>query len=117
LLDFDIQVTSALALTIAFGIALDDSIHVFNRLHLQMQQDRKPLSHGLIASAIAQVRPVLIVTTVVLSAGLIATLTSEMPMIRFFGILCVVTFVLALICDLLLLPAIIVWLGRKRGDA
>ncbi len=115
--DYDIQITSALALTIAFGIALDDSIHVFNRLHLQTQLDGEKMSDRLINAAMTKVRPVLIVTTVILSAGLFATLISEMPMIRFFGMLCVGTFVMALLSDLILLPAILTWLGRNRGEA
>ncbi|NOX72641.1 MAG: MMPL family transporter [Alphaproteobacteria bacterium] len=113
-LDFDIQITSALALTIAFGIALDDSIHVFNRLHLQMRQDGQAISGPLVAHAMSQVRPILIVTTIILSAGLLATLVSEMPMIRFFGLLCMATFVLALISDIVLLPAIITWFAKDR---
>jgi uncharacterized protein len=113
-IDFDIQITSALALTIAFGIALDDSIHVFNRLYLQMQQDQKPLSIRVINSAMAQVSPVLIVTTIILSAGLFATIVSEMPMIRFFGFLCMGTFVLALLSDIVLLPAIVAWFAKDR---
>jgi uncharacterized protein len=113
-LDFDIQITSALALTIAFGIALDDSIHVFNRLHLQMREDGTAVSGPLVAHAMSQVRPILIVTTIILSAGLMATLVSEMPMIRFFGLLCMVTFVLALLSDIVLLPAIITWFAKDR---
>ena len=114
LLDFDIQLTSALALTIAFGIALDDSIHVFNRLHLQACEDpSQGMSRQAIDLAMKKVSPVLVTTTVILSSGILATLVSEMPMIRFFGVLCIVTFVLALICDLLVLPALIVSFTRK----
>ncbi|MFT5160745.1 MAG: putative RND superfamily exporter protein [Paracoccaceae bacterium] len=116
-IDFDIQITAALALTIAFGIALDDSIHVFNRLHLQMQQDKKPLSSSVINAAMAKVSPILVVTTIILSAGLIATVVSEMPMVRFFGLLCIGTFVLALLSDIVLLPAIIAWFVKDRGKA
>lgn len=112
-IDLDIQITAALALTIAFGIALDDSIHVFNRLSLEMRQSGQGASANLVGRAMAQVKPVLIVTTLILSAGLLATIVSEMPMIRFFGILCIGTFVLALLSDLILLPALIMWFASR----
>jgi len=113
LLDYDLQITSALALTIAFGIALDDSIHVFNRLRLAGSGPQAGLATPIINDAMGQVSPILIATTLILSSGLIATQVSQMPMIRFFGVLSIVTFFLALICDLFLLPAILQWLGAR----
>ncbi len=114
LLDWDLQITSALALTIAFGIALDDSIHVFNRLDLIRRNGGQPLTPALIRAGMRQVSPVLVATTLILAAGLVATQISQMPMIRFFGLLSVVTFFLALICDLVLLPAILTWLATRQ---
>jgi len=109
-----IQFTSALALTIAFGIALDDSIHVFNRLALQERDSGMPISKDTIVSSMQHIAPVLITTTLILSAGLIATQISDMPMIRFFGTLCILTFLIALICDLFLLPAIVSWFSSIK---
>ena len=115
LMNYDIQFTSALALTIAFGVAVDDSIHVFNRLALARAQSVR-FSAQTVTRAMHQVAPVLVATTVILASGLLATQASTMPMIRFFGLLCIVTFGFALLCDLVLLPAIILWLGGKQGD-
>jgi predicted RND superfamily exporter protein len=112
-----VQFTSALALTIAFGIALDDSIHVFNRLKLLEARSRKPLTRQIILDATRHVAPVLLTTTVILSAGLLMTQVSAMPMIRFFGLLCIATFVLALLCDLFILPALVAWFSTTdRSD-
>jgi len=113
MLGYDIQITSALALTIAFGIALDDSIHVFNRMLLLERQEGAPLNLALIERGMTQVSPVLIATTIILSSGLLATQLSQMPMIRFFGLLSIVTFFFALVCDLFLLPALLRWLARS----
>ncbi len=117
LLDFDIQFTSALALTIAFGVAVDDSIHVFNRLYLASDRGIA-FSAETVTRAMHQVAPVLVATTAILASGLLATQGSYMPMIRFFGLLCIITFIFALLCDLILLPALVVWLGgaERRGD-
>ncbi|NOX41326.1 MAG: MMPL family transporter [Alphaproteobacteria bacterium] len=107
-----IQLTSALALTIAFGIALDDSIHVFNRLDLIDRDKTKVTPDQDIWLGMVHISPVLVTTTAILSAGIMATQVSVMPMIRLFGLLCIATFALALLCDLVLLPAIISWLKR-----
>jgi len=109
----DIQFTSALALTISFGIALDDSIHVFNRIELKRRADSTGEAQNTIVTAMAEVAPVLITTTIILSAGLLSTQISAMPMIRFFGVLCVLTFLVALLCDLFLLPALVAWKPRR----
>ncbi|NQW13404.1 MAG: MMPL family transporter [Rhodobacter sp.] len=108
-----IQFTSALALTIAFGIALDDSIHVFNRISLEGKKSGQPLVARTIVDAMVQIAPVLMTTTVVLSTGLIATQISGMPMVRFFGVLCVATFLLALVCDLVILPPLVTWFASN----
>lgn len=111
-----IQFTSALALTIAFGIALDDSIHVFNRLVLQEKTTGQRLTVKAITRAISHIAPVLITTTIVLSVGVLATQVSDMPMVRLFGVLSVITFVLALLSDLFFLPALVAqfsFLARK----
>jgi predicted RND superfamily exporter protein len=107
-----IQLTSALALTIAFGIALDDSIHVFNRLDLIDRKKSEGPPDRDIWLGMVHISPVLVTTTAILSAGIMATQVSVMPMIRLFGLLCIATFALALLCDLVLLPAIISWLKR-----
>ena len=114
LADWDLQFTSALALTIAFGIALDDTIHVFNRLALQQNKDGAGLERHSIVKAMAHIAPALFTTSAVLSAGLAATMFSIMPTIRYFGLLCIAVFILALLADLFLLPAIVACLKIKH---
>lgn len=103
----NVQFTSALALTIAFGIAVDDTVHVFNRLSLENGHRRNRLSFRTVSAAMARVGPALTTTTCILSAGLFAVVMSGMPMVRYFGALCIFTFFLALLADLFLLPALV----------
>ncbi len=103
--DVHIQFSSALALTIAFGIAVDDTVHVFNRLNLNLNATGGRLTIQAIAEAMTRTAPALLTTTCILSAGLISVLWSVMPMIEYFGLLCIATFVLALLADLIILPA------------
>jgi len=108
-----LQFTSAVALTIAFGIAVDDTVHVFNRIRLVA-----PRGHWFdartLARTMADVSPVLIATTFVLALGMIGTLFGSSPTISYFGILVITVFILALIADLMVLPALLLIAGRLQ---
>ena len=108
-----LQFTSVIALTVAFGIAVDDSIHFLNAFRLQLATGLEPQKAA--RYAIHAVGPVLIATTAILSAGLGLTFLSELPMVQLFGILMILVLIVALIADLLFLPALICTLPPKRG--
>lgn len=107
-----LEYASVIALTVAFGLAVDDTIHFLTRQHLEEQR------HGSVTEAVLEtierIGPVLILTTIVLVLGLAVTIFSELPAMRLFGKLTVLTLSSALIGDLLILPAIILVLGRRR---
>lgn len=105
LFDKGLQLTTVVAFTIGFGIAVDDTIHVLNRYRLERAQGRAP-AHAL-ARTIRNIGPVLIVTTIVLACGMGATMFSELPMVQLFGQISVVVLTTALFGDMLFLPAII----------
>ena len=64
---------------------------------------------------LARTLPALALTTVALTAAFGQLLTSSIPTIRTFGIVAATTLVVALIADVLVLPAILVALpGRRR---
>ncbi len=114
----NIQFTSALALTLAFGIAVDDTIHVFNRLALQQSEEPSHGNPEIISAAMNHVAPALIATTAVLCVGILSTYLSSVPTIWFWGQLCITVFVIALIADIIILPAIMaVLMGRKKAGS
>jgi predicted RND superfamily exporter protein len=100
-----LEYASVIALTVAFGIAVDDTIHFLNRLRIETSQS-KALQDGVVET-ISRIGPVLVLTTLVLIAGLSATVISDLPSMRLFGTLFMTTLGAALIGDLLFLPAII----------
>ncbi len=108
-----LQFSSGIALTIAFGIALDDTVHILNRLKLNAQPDA-PFDPAAIRLSMEEITPVLVITTAVLSFGLVGTFFSSMPTTAYFGALCVAVFFLAILADLVVLPASLVLLDRKR---
>ncbi len=112
--DSQVNPTAVLALTVAFGIAVDDSIHFANRYRLER-------SLGLSVDealdiAICQTGRVMIITTVLIAAGVLVTLTSAFSTVRLFGLMLITTFFVALAADLLLLPAILrlKWFRRPK---
>ncbi|MEP3451884.1 MAG: MMPL family transporter [Parasphingorhabdus sp.] len=106
-----LQFTSALALSIAFGVAVDDTIHVLNRLQIKRANHPNSFAVKDLPQIMQHVAPALITTTLVLSVGLIATLFSVMPTVAYFGVLCIVIFILALGADVLILLPMIAVLG------
>lgn len=100
-----INPAAALALTIAFGIAIDDSIHFINRYELERRLGRA-VDHALEIS-LKETGRVMIATTLLISSGLLVTFTSGFPTVRQFGTMMIMTFASALVADLLLLPALL----------
>ncbi len=99
-----LQFTSVVAFTIGFGIAVDSTIHVLNRYRLARQTAAPPEA---LDETILAIGPVLIVSTLVLIAGIGGTVFSELPMVRLYGQIIILLLTAALAGDLLFLPAII----------
>ncbi|MGI9385384.1 MAG: efflux RND transporter permease subunit [Methyloligellaceae bacterium] len=98
---------SIIALTVAFGLALDSTIHFLNRYHLEeTAPDGTPrTTEEALTYTARMIGPVLILTTIVLALGLGVTILSDLPSLRTFGQLSGVTLVAALVAQLIILPA------------
>lgn len=101
-----LQFSSAIALTIAFGIAVDDTMHVMNRLR-RTAPAGAPFDLATIRAAYHHLTPVLVSTTMILGIGILGTQWSIVPTIAYFGILTACVLFLALVSVLLVLPAIL----------
>jgi predicted RND superfamily exporter protein len=107
---------SIIALTVAFGIAVDNAIHILSQLRREVSTGNA--TEPAMAAAIQRVGPVLSATTVVLVVGMAATLFSALPPTRTFGVLSMITLATALIADLVVLPAMILaWHSWRRSAA
>ncbi|MGI9378774.1 MAG: efflux RND transporter permease subunit, partial [Methyloligellaceae bacterium] len=105
-----LEYASVMALTVAFGLAVDDTIHILNRLSLE-SRGRRTIAEA-VRETIAHIGPVLLLTTVVLVLGLSITVSSALPPMRIFGQLFMMTLSAALLADVLILPAIVLVLDR-----
>jgi hypothetical protein len=106
-----LQFASVVALTVSFGLGLSATIHYLNRLRIEDKPHEDPAVG--VTRATVLVGPALILTSVVLACGLAVTVFSDLPSLRLFGWLSAFAMIAALVGDLLILPATVMFL-RKR---
>ncbi|MBL4645993.1 MAG: MMPL family transporter, partial [Rhizobiales bacterium] len=106
-----LTMTAAVALTIAFGIAVDDTIHFLN----SYQQARARDPSTSIAIAIREVVSPITTSTLLLVGGLIVTQISALPSVAIFGQLVAASLVLALFASIFLLPAFVEPFNRAKN--
>ena len=109
----EISITQVVALTLAFGIAIDNAVHVVNIVEAE-RGSGKGLSTAL-RRAIVEVGPALAASTLIICAATLVTLTSILPILPVIGKLIIVILLIALITNLIILPANIISLGRLFG--
>lgn len=104
-----LQFASIIAITVAFALAIDSTIHFLNRFRLE--EARVGSGSGAVNEAligtIHHIGPVIILTTAVLALGLGVTILSDLPSLRLFGKLSAITLFAALCAQLIILPATI----------
>jgi uncharacterized protein len=105
-----LQFASIVALTVSFGLALSATIHFLNRLRLEERPGED--AGGAVERATVLVGPALILTSVVLTLALIATVLSDLPMLRLFGWLGAFAMISALVADMLILRPTVLALKR-----
>ena len=107
------QFTAVIALTVAFGVAVNDSVHYINRF-LHTDYDGS-LAARLVETS-RRIGPVIIGATLIIIAGVSTTLTSGMPTIGLFGKIAALTLVAGIIGDLIVLPALMAGPARRWFD-
>ncbi|WP_306260064.1 RND family transporter [Pararhizobium sp. IMCC21322] len=106
--------TAVLALTISFGIAIDDTVHFLSRYFTAKEQGSS--TSAALGIAAGSAGEVMVLTTLLLTAGLCVTLFSAFTPIRLFGGMMITTLFAALLIDLLLLPALLSWREKSRAS-
>ena len=110
MLDFDHDLTSVVALTIAFGIGIDNAIHIVNMYRVNRAAAMEP--DEALSNAVRVVGPALIASTAILGLSYLATQISQMPSIGLLGQLIIATLMAALIANLVFLPSFVAVLDR-----
>jgi hypothetical protein len=104
-----LQFASIIAITVAFSLAIDSTIHFLNRFRLE--EDRLASQGGSTAEALRStvhhIGPAVVLTTLVLALGLGVTILSDLPSLRLFGRLAAACLLASLVGQLIILPATI----------
>jgi len=98
-----INITEVVALTIAFGIAIDNAVHVINAFKHELYTGKR--REEALKDAIKQVAPALGASSVIICISVSATLTSTLPLLPAIGTLIIIILVVALFTNLIILPA------------
>ena len=108
----DFNLPTSIIFILAFGIAVDDSIHFLTRLKQELKNTENNLSLA-ITKTFSSTGKAIIVTTLILSGGFLTLCLSDFLGTFYIGLLICITLLVALLCDLFLLPAIILLLWKK----
>ncbi|MEX1181560.1 MAG: MMPL family transporter [Cucumibacter sp.] len=106
-----LQLTTVMALTIAFGIAVDDTTHFLSH-YLQERREHHRDHFEAVKRTLERIGGAIIATTLILCAGTAIVMFSELPQVALFGSLFVITLGLALFGEMLITPALLVAGGR-----
>ncbi len=114
----DLKVATSIIFGIAFGIAVDDSIHYLSKYRLERLKGRSPI--WAIRRTSISTGKAIIITSLILCAGFFALATSDFTSTYYVGLLVSVTLFFAVLADLLLLPLLLMLVSGqrkgKRGD-
>lgn len=108
-----INLSEVVALTVAFGIAIDNAVHMLNVYDAQVRQGKETL-HSL-SAAIEEVGPALSAGTLIICASSLVTQLSNLPVVPTLGQMMISTLFVALFANLLILPANILTLEGIRS--
>jgi len=109
-----IQYTSVMSFTICLGIAVDDTIHFLMR-YRRLRADGVG-SDPAVRQSLREVGSVLVTTTLIMVGSFLVLQVSELPMIRLFGVMCALALSFALVGDLIFLPAMLAWWGKRQAE-
>lgn len=115
LLGIDLKLSTSIIFTIAFGIAVDDTIHVVSKFRIELQKGFSV--YQSLKNTVFSTGKAIVITTLILLCGFIALTFSTFGGTQYTGLLVSCTLVFALVVDLTLLPVLIMlFYPRKKQE-
>lgn len=108
----DLKITTSIIFGIAFGIAVDDSIHYLSKYKQELVKGRKNI-YAIKRTSLSTGKAI-ILTSVILIAGFGSLSFSEFTSTFYVGCLISISLVAAVVADLVLLPLLLAMLGRSN---
>jgi predicted RND superfamily exporter protein len=106
---------TAMVASIAIGLADDDSIHFVSRVRRRLDEGADVVT--ALRESLVEVGRALVYAGLALCAGFGVMLTSGFVGAVYFGLLTMLTIIIALAADLLLLPVMLRWYDSRRRTA
>ena len=110
-----LRIGTAVVLALALGIVVDNTLHIILRLRAALE------AHDDVSSALNQglrgTGRAVLFTTIVLAGGFLSMLSNDLLAIRDMGIVAAITIVVAMLADLLLLPAVYAVWGQPQAKS
>ncbi len=106
-----LKVATSVIFTIAFGIAVDDTIHFTNRLKMELNKG-KDLLYAIKRTYISTGRAI-VLTTLILCCGFASMIGSSFIGAYNIGLLITLTLFFAVLADLALLPILLILLFKR----
>ncbi|HKL40589.1 MAG TPA: MMPL family transporter, partial [Cryomorphaceae bacterium] len=108
----NLNMSTGIIFTIAFGIAVDDTIHLLSRYKLELMKGKSP--YLAMKNAYLYTGKALIITSIILFGGFIGLCFSSFQSTFFIGLFVNLTLGFALVFDFTLLPPLVIPAGEKE---
>jgi len=108
-----LKVSTSIVFNIAFGIAVDDTIHFLARVRTLLRDGLTPIY--AVKRTFLTTGKAMVVTTLILSGGFLTLILSDFLGTYYIGLLISLTLFIALFAEMLISPLIIIFFYKKRG--
>ena len=108
----DLKLSTSIVFSIAFGIAVDDTIHFISKFRIELKKGLT-VPYALKRTFFSTGKAI-IVTTVILAGGFMTLVLSEFGGTFYTGLLVGLTLIFAVIIDLTLLPVLLLLFFKRR---
>lgn len=108
----ELKTSTSIIFTIAFGIAVDDTIHFLGKFKYELMKGKGKL-YALKRSYLTTGKA-MILTTLILSSGFLLLVFSSFLGTFYMGLLLCITFIVALVSDLTLLPVLLLLFYKEK---
>jgi predicted RND superfamily exporter protein len=108
----EMKVTISIIFSIAFGIAIDDTLHLLSRFKLELNKGKSlPMA---MRTTFLSTGKAMILTAMVIASGFATLMLSDFKSTFYVGLLISLTLVIALLAELVLMPVLLVFIYKIR---
>lgn len=109
-----LKVSTSIIFTIAFGIAVDDTIHFMSKLKLELLKGRSMIY--AIKRTVLSTGKAIVVTSIILCGGFITLIGSQFLGTFYIGLLISMMLLFAVLSDVILLPVLLLFFSKEKSE-